>query len=196
MRRLFFLLFLACGALADDVIDCTGLFAPATSEQALIAKFGKANVKKEMVYAGEGNEEDGTILFPNDPKRRLEIVWKNKKARRSPEWLRVPAGSQWSVFGLRNGTTVADLVKRNGRDFRFSGFGWDLGGAVTDWRGGAMQTLGGKTCHVGVTIDAQDPVTPAEEQAYGALSGDRELTTTAPQLKKLKVRVTELVVSY
>lgn len=199
MRRLLVLFLAATTALAaDDTIDCTGLFAPQTSEQALIAKFGKANVKREMIYVAEGGEEDGTVLFPNDPKRRVEIVWKQKKGRKSPEWLRVPAESRWSVFGLRNGMTLAELEKRNGRGFRFSGFGWDYGGAVTDWRGGTLATVGGKSCRVGVTLDTEYPEAPtkAEEKALEAVSGDREIASTSPHLKKLKVRVSELYVTY
>jgi hypothetical protein len=175
------------------VIDCTGAFAPQTSEQALVTQFGKANVKREMIYVAEGGEEEGTVLYPNDPKRRVEIVWKNKKARKSPEWLRVPAESQWSVFGLQNGMPLAELVKRNGRAFRFSGFGWDYGGAITDWRGGTLASIGGKTCHVGVSID---PVDPIDDKALEKVSGDQEVATTSPHLKKLNVRVRELIVTY
>lgn len=198
MRLIALLLFATTALAAEDVIDCTGAFSPQTSEQALIAKYGKANVKRDTIYVAEGGEEEGTVLFPNDPKRRVEIVWKNKKGRKSPEWLRVPDPSGWSVFGLRNGMPVADLEKRNGRDFRFSGFGWDYGGAVTNWRGGAIDKLGGKTCHVGVSIDPVYPENPtkAEEKALENVSGDRELASTSPHLKKLKVRVVELVVMY
>jgi hypothetical protein len=198
MTRLLLVLLFATAALAEDVIDCTDAFAPSTSEQALIAKYGKGNVKRDTIYVAEGGEEEGTVLFPNDPKRRLEIVWKNKKQRKSPEWMRVPTESRWSVFGLRNGTTLADLVKRNGRDFKFSGFGWDYGGAITDWRGGAMNTVGGKTCHVGVSIDAVVPDNPtkSQEAALNAVSGDSEFLSSSPHLKKIKVQVNEIIVSY
>ncbi len=198
MLRLLFVLLFSTAAFAQNVIDCTGAFAPTTSEQALIAKFGKANVAREAIYVAEGGEEAGTVLFPKDPKRRVEIVWKNKKQRKTPEWLRVPTDSQWTVFGLRNGMPLADLVKRNGRDFKFSGFGWDYGGAITDWRGGTLNTLGGKTCHVGLTIDPVYPDNPtkAEEAALNAVSGDSEFLSSSPHLKKLKVQVSEIIVSY
>ena len=198
MRRVFAIVLFAATAFADDAIDCTGAFAPSTSEQALVAKFGKTNVVRDKIYIAEGDETDGTVVFPNDPKRRLEIVWKDAKRRKTPEWIRVPLDSRWSVFGLRNGMPLAELVKRNGRDFLFSGFGWDYGGAVTDWKGGAIPAIGGKTCHVGVTIDVDFPESPskAEEKAFEGVSGDQELKSSSPHLKKLKVRVSELVVSY
>jgi hypothetical protein len=198
MRRLFAVLLFAAGALADDTIDCTGAFAPATSEQALVAKFGKANVVRDTIYIAEGDETDGTVLFPNDPKRRLEIVWKDAKRRKTLDWIRVPLDSRWSVFGLRTGMPLADLVKRNGRDFVFSGFGWDYGGAITDWKGGAVPALGGKICHVGVSIDVDFPESPtkAQEKAMEAVSGDQEFISNSPHLKKLKVRVSELIVGY
>jgi hypothetical protein len=200
MRRLFaILLFAAAGAAsAADTIDCTGAFAPSTSEQALVAKFGKANVVRDTIYIAEGDETPGTVVFPNDPKRRLEIVWKDAKRRRTLDWIRVPLDSQWAVFGIRTGMPLADLVKRNGRDFLFSGFGWDYGGAITDWKGGALPTLGGKTCRLGVSIDVDYPESPtqAEEKALEAVSGDQELKSNSPHLKKLKVRVSELIVGY
>jgi hypothetical protein len=197
MRRLLPILLFATAALGDT-IDCTGAFAPTTSEKALVAKFGKANVVRETIYIAEGNENPGTVVFPNDPKRRLEIVWKNAKQRRTPEWIRVPVDSRWSVFGLRNGMPLADLVKGNGRDFVFSGFGWDYGGAITDFKAGALATLGAKTCRVGVSIDLEYPESPskAEEKAMEAVSGDREIASSSPHLKKLKVRVSELLVTY
>jgi hypothetical protein len=198
MRRLFAILLFAAAAFADDTIDCTGTFAPSTSEQALVTKFGKANVVRDTIYIAEGDETDGTVLFPNDPKRRLEIVWKDAKRRRTPDWIRVSLDSQWTVFGLRTGMPLADLVKRNGRDFVFSGFGWDYGGAITDWKGGAVPSLGGKNCHVGVSIDVDFPetATKAQEKAMEAVSGDQELKSSSPHLKKLKVRVSELIVGY
>ena len=197
--RLLAILFAATTALAaDDTIDCTGLWSPQTSEQALATKFGKANVKREAVHVAEGSEEDGTVLFPNDPKRRVEIVWKNKKGRKSPEWLRISDESRWSVFGLRNGMTLAEVEKRNGRGFRLSGFDWDYGGIVTDWRGGAIATLGGKACRVALELTPLYPENPtkAEQKAMDAVVGDREISSTSPHLKKLKVHVRELTVMY
>lgn len=179
-------------------IDCTGVWSPQTSEQALAAKFGKANVKREQVYVGEGQEEAGTVLFPNDPRRRVEIVWKNKKGRKSPEWLRVSDESTWDVFGLRTGMPLAEIEKRNGKPFRLYGFEWDFGGIVTNWRDGAIAKLGGKTCIVGaeLTVDYPDEPTKAEEAAMNEVAGDREIASTSPHLKKLKVRVREITVSY
>ena len=54
MLRLLFVLLFSTAAFAQNVIDCTGAFAPSTSEQTLIAKFGKANVAREAIYVAEG----------------------------------------------------------------------------------------------------------------------------------------------
>jgi hypothetical protein len=46
-----------------------------------------------------------TILFPNDPARRLKIQWKNKKARRNPDIINIEdEHSTWSVAGVSIGT--------------------------------------------------------------------------------------------
>lgn len=179
-------------------IDCTGVWSPQTSEQALAAQFGKANVKREQVYLGEGQEEEGTVLFPDDPKRRVEIVWKNKKARKAPEWLRVSDESAWDVVGLRTGMTLAEVEKRNGRSFHLYGFEWDFGGIVTNWHEGAIAKLGGKSCRVGLELmyEVAENPTKAEQTAMERVAGDQEISSTSPHLKKLKVRVREITVSY
>ena len=181
-----------------NAIQCTGVWSPATTEKALIAQFGRANVKRESIYLAEGEETPGTVLFPNDPKRRVEIVWRDKKKYARPEWLRIADESTWTAFGLRVGMPLAELQKLNGKPFVFSGFEWDYGGFVTNWRSGAIATLGGKTCAVTVRIDPLYPENPtkAEQAAMDAMGGDIEVTSDSPHAKRLKLRVSELSVQY
>lgn len=183
---------------AANAIQCTGVWSPATTEQALIAQFGRANVKRANVYLAEGAEERGTILFPNDPKRRVEIIWRDKKKYARPEWVRIPDESRWTAFGLRVGMPIAELQKLNGKPFVFSGFEWDYGGFVTNWRAGAAATLGGKACSVTVRLDPVYPENPtkADEAAMEATGGDIEVTSDSPHVKRLKPRISEITVSY
>lgn len=195
---LFCTILLTGAAAAQDAITCTGLWAPATTEQALIRQFGRTNVVRESIYIAEGDETPGTIVFPNDETKRLEIVWRDARQRRRPEWIRVPAGSRWTaIAGLRGGMTLAEVEKINGRPFQLSGFDWDYGGMVGDWRGGALSKLKGP-CRVQVQFDRTVPDAPtrAQQRAIDATSGDRELLSSSPDLRRFPVRVSEIVIQY
>src|SRR4051812_9454103 len=50
-----------------------------TSEKNLISYFGASNVKHQKVNLGEGETANGTVIYPNEPKRRASFVWKNTK---------------------------------------------------------------------------------------------------------------------
>lgn len=179
-------------------VMCSGTWSPDTSEQTLIRDYGRRNVERGMVYVAEGDEEAGTILYPNDETKRVEIVWKNKRQRKQPEWIRLPAGSHWTTFsGIHNGMTLAELEKLNGRAFKFSGFDWDYGGNVTDWRGGKIAGLG-TPCRLQIRLDRAVPetLTKAQERAANATSGDRELLSTSPDLRAFRVSVSEIVIQY
>lgn len=179
-------------------MNCTGVWSPATTEQALIREFGRANVVRKTIYGAEGTELPGTVLFDKDPQRRVEIVWKDERKRDRLEWVSIDAPSRWEPFGLRNGMTLAQVEKLNGRPFRLNGFDWDYGGIVTDWRGGALQGIGGRTCRVHVTFEVIHPkkLTRAQEKAIEETGGERELSSSSPHLKQLDVRVSNISVSY
>src|SRR4029079_1807421 len=79
----FWLSFLLYGqerAPKTNEISCadTSTIHGKTSLARLKARFGAKNVISQGVVVGEGMEEPGAVIFPNDPERRLEIVWPTK----------------------------------------------------------------------------------------------------------------------
>lgn len=183
---------------ADDTITCSGTWSANTTEQALIAAYGRKNIERGSVYVAEGNEEPGSILFPNDEKRRVEIVWKDKKQRRRPEWIRIPMGSRWTTFaGIRNRMSLAEIEKVNGRAFTLYGFDWDYGGNVTDWRGGKIAKLGAP-CRLQIRFDRTIPetMTPAQQKAADATAGETELASSSTDLRRFPTYVNEIVIQY
>jgi hypothetical protein len=189
---------LAATATADDAINCTGVWSPTTTEAALVRQYGRANVVRGMVYIAEGNETRGTIVFPNDEAKRVEIVWRDTRQRQRPEWIRVPAGSRWAtIAGIRNGTSLVDVEKLNGKPFQLSGFDWDFGGLVTDWRKGALAKLS-VPCQLQLRFDRTIPdrATAAQRRAADATSGDRDLLSSSPDLRRFPVQVNEIVLQY
>ena len=94
-----------------------------TSEADLKRIYGKGNVKDTEVGLGEGETVPGTVLFPDDPKRMIEIVWKDQKRKRSPESIHFYGEKKlWKTSeGIGLGTSLKELERLNGRGFELAG---------------------------------------------------------------------------
>jgi hypothetical protein len=103
----------------------------------LTQRFGAANVVHDSLYLGEGMFEPGTIVFPSDSSRSVEVLWKDARARQAPRIIHVTAQqSKWrSANGLRIGIDLHSTEQLNGRAFCIAGFGFDGSGTVTSWDG-------------------------------------------------------------
>lgn len=117
-------------AQAPTMLGCTGPFAKDAAEPALIAAFGAANVKREDIDVGEGSTEPGTIVFPDDEKRRIEVLWHDNEKRRRPSAIMVRDPSSWRVavpgepsVTIGTGTELAAVEAANGKPFQLYGFG-------------------------------------------------------------------------
>lgn len=90
---------------------------PASSERALRTQLGDAFVVSARVDDATGRETPGTILFPDDAQRRLEIVWRDTVARAHPALLRVRGNSsRWRLHpGVSLGDQRRDAETRLGR---------------------------------------------------------------------------------
>jgi hypothetical protein len=51
--------------------------------------------------------------------------------------------SRWNLSGITIGSSLAEVQKVNGKPFLVSGFDWDYGGFVADWKGGALSRMEG-----------------------------------------------------
>lgn len=127
-------------------------FANATGAS-LEQRYGAANVVQQNIPSAEGEEAPGTVLFPNDPAKRVEIFWNDTPGRTSPSSITISGTqgqrSQWTgPHNLTLGESMADVEHANGGAFTLYGFEWDYGGTVTDWRGGALAP--DDNCHVRV----------------------------------------------
>lgn len=118
-----------------------GNLGPMTTRLELEARFGKTNLRVETFPGAEG---DGSypvlVLFPDDPRKRLELVQGEDNSEATVQELRVASdGSLWhDATGLHTGMTLAELVALNGAPVSFYGLDWDYGGAVQDWHGGKL----------------------------------------------------------
>jgi hypothetical protein len=163
-----------------------------TSEKDLIAYFGAKNVKHQTVNLAEGETSNGTVIFPNDPKKRVTFIWKDVKKRDLPEVIRIE--DQPSLWRLPNeittGTSLIELEKLNGKVFKMSGFDWDYGGNVLSWNNGKLESLlkskSGKVSATASLAPAKGKNSPED------LSGDKEILSSNASMHKLNPVVVTL----
>jgi hypothetical protein len=174
-------------------VACNGIFAKDSNHLKLVKKYDARNVVLGEVEAPDGGKLPGTILYPNDPKRRLEVLWSNDESHSGTQVIAINGKSQWGApKGLKLGLSVAALEKLNGRTFKISGFGPDGAATVLGWEGGALGSLPGG-CKVGMRLaaDAQAP-----QGARDTVSGDKELVSSDANVRAVKPAVTEILIGY
>ena len=122
-------------------IGCMTPFLSTATRAELAAAFGVGNVVQQTVDGPEGERIGVTVLYPNDPKKRAELVFADDAAGAGFTGVTVTgADSEWSgPSGMKLGDPVDAVERANGGVFTISGFGWDYGGYVADWKGGQLQ---------------------------------------------------------
>lgn len=176
-----------------QTLSCDGPFGKDTSQIRLAQTFGNDNVVFTTVDGPEGSKLNASVLFPKDPKRRVEVLWHEEDKRSRPSTIVINGSSTWvAPKGIRIGTPLAEIEKQNGKPFKLSGFDWDNGGAVTDWDGGALDSLPGG-CRIGMRF-APDPKAPKEPRAK--VVGDAEFASSDPNMRAVKPKVSELLIGY
>jgi hypothetical protein len=175
------------------VVACSGTFAKDSDHSKLAAAFRPENVELAAVDAGTGKKAVGSVLFPKDPKRRLEVWWRDE-ANHSGTYLIVIGGqSTWTgPKGVRLGLGLAALEKLNTKPFTLMGFGKDGVAPVTDWQSGALGELPGD-CVMRVSF-RPDPKTPAA--ARNAISSDKEFASSDAVVRAVKPSVSEILIGY
>jgi hypothetical protein len=144
---------------ADPMVPfkCEGPFGRDANHARLAATFGAGNTIIE--YDGE-SDADVTILFPNDPKRRLKVEWKDLKRRRGLGHVTIAGRSSWNVAGVAIGTPLVQLERLNGGPFKLNYFEGDYGGAITDWLGGRFRRPLPSGCALGAFVTVRDEHLP------------------------------------
>lgn len=114
-----------------------------TTRKDLVRMYGAANVVDQDVDMGEGEMQSGTFLFPNDPERRIEILWKDPDTKTVPVYADILGKkSRWhTVHGITLGTSVPELERLNGRPFHFAltNDGTDMAEETISWQGGRIE---------------------------------------------------------
>jgi hypothetical protein len=175
------------------VVACSGAFSKDSSHLRLAMTFDTRNVTFADVDANNGSKVPASVLFPNDPKRRLEVWWANPVARNQTYLIVINGKSTWSApGGMKLGLTLAQLEKLNHKPFKVKGFDKDGTATISDWDGGALATLAGG-CKSGMSLQADSKVAP---DAIAALSADKEYSSADPALRAVKPVVSEILIGY
>src|SRR5262249_1326547 len=70
-------------------VKCEGkAFGRNANRGDLVKAFGSNNVVDEEIDGANNEKIKASVLYPNDPKARLEIIWSDQKARRRPAVIR------------------------------------------------------------------------------------------------------------
>jgi hypothetical protein len=176
-----------------DPRDSSATIAAKTSQAELRERFGESSISSTRVELGEGETSPGTVLFPSDSLRRVEIVWQDTLERRRPARIIIRGSqSRWQVGpGITLNTSLQELEKLNGKPFTLAGFGWDYAGVVTNWNGGALDSsLAGVKLYL-------DPG-PAQYQSapYSQVLGDQDYSSDLPAMQQLSPRVGTIYVDF
>jgi hypothetical protein len=175
------------------VVACSGPFAKDSTHLKLAMRFDSRNITFGEVDGPDGSKIKASILFPGDPRRRLEVLWNNDAARTDVSVIAINGHSQWTApKGLRLGTNIAALEKANGRPFKLTGFGADGSASVVGWEGGALSTLPGG-CKVGIRLGA-DKKSP--EAARKELAADKEFLSNDAKVRAIKPAILEILIGY
>ena len=156
-----------------------GRVAYADGLDELAAAYGE-DFAPTTIDGPEGTTYEGYALFPGTPR---EVFVTYLPARRLAFDVR-RSDSPWTGYGgrFRAGMTLDELTALNGQPVTFSGLGWDYGGYVLDWNGGALDDL---------TVRLDYDGSAAAE----SIMGDAEFSSAdvAPELRS-QVRVSSFVV--
>jgi hypothetical protein len=171
-----------------DALACDGPFAKDSSHAKLVAAFGAKNVTFKDVDAAEGSKEKATVLFDDDPTKRIVVFWHDEKARSRPSMINVSAPSLWvGPGGVGNGMKLTDLEKLNGKPFKLAGFDWGGGGFVRELEAKLKNPTGGCNLVVRFEPGIASPL-PAR---YAEITGDKVILSNNKLLRRTRAQVSE-----
>ena len=179
-----------------------GPITPKSTLADLQKYFGNANVKPQKIYQAEGEAYDGVVVFPDEPGKRLEIIWKvqSGKGARTPGSVMIrgagmeESASHWhTANGVSLGTSIQTLEALNGAPFTLAGFGWDYGGVVLSWgdQGKLKEAFQQKGLIIRLAPSKNTP-----PKALEAVQGDASFSSDHPGMQTARPVVQEITVVF
>ena len=175
---------------------------PETSEESLLQSYGAGRLQRGWVPLANGDSAPGTVLFPEDSLRRLEIAWSDTARRRLPRLVRFSgARSDWMVGrGLTLGLTLREVERLNGGPFTMAGFEWAGEGLVMSWRGGSFNRPPPGAQRILARLrpprDSGGVFDSTSAALVHQLLGDGPFSSTDSRMRRLNPHVAEIAVRY
>ncbi|MFL0356176.1 hypothetical protein ACI5KX_06815 [Erythrobacter sp. GH1-10] len=161
------------------------------SAESLIARYGEQ--ARLGQYWGEAEEFFVLTIWPDDPSRTLEIVYRTEERK---EVRSVGAGpeSRWTIKGLPRGASVERIEEVNGASFAMFGFEWDMHGRIVDFNGGTLADLGG--CRAKLSMDYRELGEDEGDLNREELMGDIVIPSTAPAMRSGDIQLSYLALQF
>jgi hypothetical protein len=185
-----FLVIPASAAEPSAEFRCQSPFVRDASGVSLTKALGAANLAREEVFMS-GDTEPVTVVFPKDQRRRLMVRWRDTTSERGIADIIIGIGSTRSVGGITIGASIVDVEKLNGRPFKISVAGGDVGFVVIDWQGGRLANLPG-----GCKASPEFVIDEAAFHLFTKEISDEALLSSGAGLRAAKPVVGDIFVSF
>lgn len=168
-----------------------GAITGTVSEHRLKRIYGRKNVKSVEVGLGEGETVRGTVIYPNSQSRRIEVVWKDSRSKKNPDFVQIYGKkSRWKTReGISLGTSLKELERINGEPFTLTGFEWDYAGTVTSWNNGKLAKLFERPDRkVWLRLDPGSSGSASQDD-LNAVMGDSVFSSSDKSMQKINPKV-------
>lgn len=172
------------------VMTCATPVKKGDTYASLKARYGK-HARLMQIHAAEGEMVGGMALWPNDPRKRIDVFFADRPGRRVETIRITEPKTVWRIGGLGVGSNLTSVVKANGRPVQVGGFGWDYGGGV-DPRGGNLAKWPGG-CRIGLVMDVGRDVSDPPNSVMG---DGLVLDSSSPALRAVRPQVTKIFISW
>ena len=165
-----------------------GFIGKKTSKEDLIQQLGQKQVRDTIVDFEDGTPIVGTLVYFEDPRDTLRIVWAQKDARIKSIHLDQSSERWKTKGGVQVGDSIRFVEKVNGSYLSFRGFAVDSyeDGRVVSWTEGALEGL-----------DVQfkpDPSTSVD--LYKSMMGPFTFSSNDEAIYAANLRVSSISVSF
>jgi hypothetical protein len=174
----------------DNLLDCNTPVDKNSTYKSLVARF-KNDAQLGNIPGAEGTVAKGVILFDRLKSRHLDITFWDD----AMEHVSIVSPGEGAVAwtgpqGVHVGSSLKYIEGVNGKPFTITGFGWDYGGYVADFKGGRLDHLTGG-CKLMLRFDRADAEMPE------GISGDGvTVSSDDPRVQKFAPLVTEMSVGW
>ncbi len=148
----------------------------------LLVIYSEQNIKDERICGPECIDSiDITKLYPGT-KNEAIIYWQDSAYHQKIGMIECYSDSAayHTSSGLKINSGITDLLKLNRQKINFYGFGWDYGGNIISFNGGALEK---SPIQFGLDMKYDETYTDTQ------LLGDIELNTDMPAVKKMTDKI-------